>query len=103
MLMAAEEKRGRPNMADIQALRYGWKTSTELTEFVAQLRDQAAQLEGFVRALTDQNADEVYIDGVTKMARGIELADEFNQNVQVGIFKKKIRNTADTKKRIKRS
>ena len=100
MLMAAEPKKDRHRAAEIQQLRRDWRSASQLRELADAMREQAARLEAFAKALEDKGGHEVYVDGVTKGDNSRKLFTGFVTNVEVGLVRKKIRKP-DTRKRIR--
>lgn len=103
MLMTADDKQERRNMAEIQQLRRDWRSAEQLREVADALRLHAAKLDAQVKAMQDLKATDVYVDGVTKSERGLGLIGEFITHIQIALLKGQTRTEADTRKRIKRS
>jgi hypothetical protein len=63
--------------------------SGDLKEYVAQLKDQAAEMAALIKVMTELGVELTVIDGATKFDRGIELIAKFNEKLEEALVREK--------------
>jgi len=66
-------------------LRWGKRSADELRGYLGRIRQQAAELDRLADAIDEAELSKVRVDGDTKLDRGLELVDQFLDNLHVAV------------------
>lgn len=82
---------GKKKRANVALIRYGEKKTEELRGYADEMKAIVGQLEAVADLMSKSDIDVLNIDGVTKMDRALQLADEFVLKVDVALKREKMK------------